>query len=194
MLEQITQWGAKKLVRYQVIQKEEQEIYVYGLQLVVTTGLIFLVLLGMGLYLRKMVLTLVFCCYFPALRQYAGGYHAASYHKCFILSCGGYLLVLFTTDILLKVSLLWLLLLSWGSCLYMSVVGSLNHPHNPKTTLEMAKRKKCVRILCMTMSLLTTLACVQAWQCLAIFAMLSCIQGLTAVLMIVEKTLRRVLL
>lgn len=191
MLEQIAQWGAQKLVRYQVIKGEEQEIYVYGLQLIVTTGLVFLTLLGIGLYLRKMVVTLVFCCYFPGLRQYTGGYHASSYRKCFILSCGCYVLVLLATELLLKGSSLWLLLLSWGSCVYMSVVGSLNHPHNPKTTSEMARRKTYVRGLCIIISLLTTLACYQDWQYLAIFAMLSCTQGLTAVLMIAEQILRR---
>ncbi len=68
------------------IKKEDEEIYVFGLKMVValTINIATTLLLGavMGMLLNSIVLLLVIV----PIRSYAGGIHASSYIKCYIYS------------------------------------------------------------------------------------------------------------
>lgn len=65
-----------------VIEEEEKVIYVYGLQLIMSTVVGITLIIIIGLILNKFLLSLIFLMTFISIRMYSGGYHANSYVKC----------------------------------------------------------------------------------------------------------------
>ncbi|MEL7649849.1 MAG: accessory gene regulator B family protein [Sedimentibacter sp.] len=65
-----------------IIEEDEKEILVYGLQLIISSLLGVSVLLMIGAALGRLTDTIIFLVTFIILRMYSGGYHANSYLKC----------------------------------------------------------------------------------------------------------------
>lgn len=83
------------LIKAEIINETEKEIYEYGFRMIFTYlfNLITAFVIGiiMGQLWECLALTLVFV----PLRSYAGGYHASSEGKCYVLSAGMIVLDLF---------------------------------------------------------------------------------------------------
>nr|WP_312580178.1 accessory gene regulator B family protein [Sedimentibacter sp.] len=65
-----------------IIQEEDKEIYVYGLQLIISTIIGITLILVVGLILNRLFYSIIFLISFIPIRMYSGGYHASSYVKC----------------------------------------------------------------------------------------------------------------
>lgn len=79
-----------KLIDKKVIKEEDQEIYTYGFEIVISSLLILIGMIGLGILLHQLLKVIVFILFFCSLRIQAGGYHAKTHLKCFIyflLSC-----------------------------------------------------------------------------------------------------------
>lgn len=74
------------LVDKNIILDSDNEIYVYGLQLLIATILKITGLFIIALFLGCMKEFIVFLAAFSILRVFAGGYHAQTYLKCFIVT------------------------------------------------------------------------------------------------------------
>ncbi len=80
--ERVTEW----LLVKEAIQREDKEIYQYGIQ----QGMIALLNLGttmvIGLVLGKLLESILFMAAYIPLRSYAGGYHAKTAVRCYFFS------------------------------------------------------------------------------------------------------------
>lgn len=61
---------------------DERDIYVYGYEIILSSCITFLLLIGTGLLFGKLAEAIVFFLTFYLLRQRTGGYHADTYFKC----------------------------------------------------------------------------------------------------------------
>lgn len=65
-----------------IILKEDEEIYSYGLEILMSTVFTIIILLIVGLFLHKGAETLILLLVYCPIRTFAGGYHMDSNLKC----------------------------------------------------------------------------------------------------------------
>ncbi len=73
------------MVSNNIVEFDDYEIYLYGLQSIISTLIDITVILIIATFLGQVSTAIVFLIFFCSLRLNAGGYHASSYLKCFIL-------------------------------------------------------------------------------------------------------------
>lgn len=78
---------AKKLVVYGAITEESCETYAYGIYLMLSALLHIMTTVVIGAAFRMLPECILFYAGFAVLRRFAGGYHAGSPVKCYLLSC-----------------------------------------------------------------------------------------------------------
>lgn len=78
----IVEW----LIRNDGIRSEERELIAFGLDKLFSTILCFVIAFALGLFFGVPLEVLVFYASFYVLRIYAGGYHADTQLRCFIIS------------------------------------------------------------------------------------------------------------
>lgn len=129
MLNKVAYKIAKKIVECSDADKEE--IYIYGLELIISTFFGLVSILLISCLLSRFTSGLVFISVFVPLRLFTGGFHAATYTRCFVISNISYLLILFVRDITLEIFPMWTwLFLLIGMCCYIiknaPIVNSAN--------------------------------------------------------------------
>jgi accessory gene regulator B len=70
--------------------KENRDIYVYGLDVLLSTAANILCVLAIGAVAGRFAATLIFLAGFVALRSVAGGYHASTHFRCFLIMLAAY--------------------------------------------------------------------------------------------------------
>ena len=183
-VESIAQYLTEKLIKNQIIKQESSEVYVYGLQLILSSICITICIISIGLILGQGVSAIVFLVALAGLRHNTGGYHANTYKKCFILSCSCFIATVGMIWVQNKYQLRYsLIITSLMTMCYLFKVGSLNSEKNPKTDAEMQYRKKQTRILSILYSLVscfllvegkyttigTVIVCTQVYTALAVW-------------------------
>lgn len=86
MLSKLAKRLAGKMLSSGSITEDEQELYVYGLFMLLSSLMYLILACFLGAVLGCFVESLVFFVAFQFLRRYAGGYHAATETRCEILS------------------------------------------------------------------------------------------------------------
>ena len=146
MLNKVAGKLAKKLAEYSDADKED--IYIYGLELIISTffGLISIMILSC--LLSRLTSGLVFISVFVPLRLFTGGYHAATYSKCFIISNISYLLVLYIRDITLEIIPIWIWsFLLIGMCCYIIKNAPIINSAQPINESKQKRNKKMVKCI-----------------------------------------------
>ncbi len=82
MINKISKNVAVFFIKKNLIQEDEIDIYIYGLQLIISSILGISIILFFGIISEHLTDSLIFLFCFIILRQYSGGYHANSYLKC----------------------------------------------------------------------------------------------------------------
>lgn len=85
------------------------EVYTYGMELILSSLIEFLLLLTIGSFLNKTIDTLVFVISFSLIRFFTGGYHAKTYLRCGVVTILTYLFVIISTELLLLCDFKWLI-------------------------------------------------------------------------------------
>lgn len=70
--------------------KEKQAVIIYGLEIIISSFVTFVILLLIGIYFHYVKEALLFTLLYCPLRQYAGGYHASSYINCTACMSGSF--------------------------------------------------------------------------------------------------------
>ena len=95
MIEDIANLMIDRLFRKEVIAEEDLEIYQYGIINILEYIFNIVPAIIISIVLREWWQGILFTIVFASLRTYAGGYHATTMRKCFVLSMG-----VFTTSLL----------------------------------------------------------------------------------------------
>lgn len=79
MIHTIAQKTADIFCRQNVADEEKKEIYIYGIELLVSSLIGAVLILGISIGIGKIWSGVVFLSVFILVRQYTGGYHADTY-------------------------------------------------------------------------------------------------------------------
>lgn len=146
MLHKISKAMAKKLAMSS--EPEKEEIYVYGLELIITTflGLASIVLVS-GV-LSEWSSAWIFTGIFVPLRLCTGGYHADTYGKCFVISNLSYLSLLIIKKLTERrvPMLVWLVLLVIA-CWYIGKNAPVLHRNQMINEHKQKRNRKMARVL-----------------------------------------------
>lgn len=126
-----------------------EEVYVYGLELILSTMAGILTILFSALFFSVFVESIIFLSVFMTLRIFTGGYHAETYRKCFVCTVG-----LFWVSILIKNIIMisgrewpWLSLL-FVSCIYISLRAPVINKYQPLSDKKKIKNiKKSILVI-----------------------------------------------
>ena len=145
MLEQIALKLTAYMIKHEAVPAEDEDIYVYGWSLILShTASLSTMLLAAALT-GELLGALVFMAFMFVLRPYAGGYHADSYLKCFVLSVGGFGVALLIALFFPVYFLDWLLILLPVAAVTTFVFAPVGHPNKPLTAQRKQKNKKISR-------------------------------------------------
>ena len=138
MLNKTANYIAKRLLNNQIIKEDSYDIYVYGLELLISFIFSTLLVIAIGAIIGRILETITFLIVFIFLRSYSGGYHAKKYYVCTIVTLCIYistiLLSLFVQTNLIMYAILGIvgltLLIMWAPI------------ENPNKEITQRKRKK----------------------------------------------------
>ena len=124
------------------------ECYHYGLELVTTSLIIFVVMFVISLFTKTTLECILFAVFFCPLRAMSGGYHCKTFFSCFFLSLTIWVVYIFLSDFSLTdyYSIPMLILYSI-CCIYISVNAPLEHQNNPLLPDEKNTLKRRIRFL-----------------------------------------------
>lgn len=141
MLHACAVYLTKMLLKNNAISEENQDIYIYGWEMILSTAGSVAAILLVAIVFKQLPGTVLFLLFFLTLRAYAGGYHANSYLGCFSSSLVVYLVFL---TISLKMPVAYMPIGIW--CLTLLSVALVflrapqDNPNKPITTEEERKR------------------------------------------------------
>ncbi|WP_069998706.1 accessory gene regulator ArgB-like protein [Cellulosilyticum sp. I15G10I2] len=152
-----------------IINSEDKELYTYGLQqgLIIIANI--LTTLFIGLLLGMVWQSIVFMLSYIPLRSFAGGYHAKTQFKCYMLS------IVLTTAVLLVIKLIpWTNFMIWGLALsagmLILIFSPLGDSNKPLDKIEISIYKRwtiiillvevCIVLLTVILSLYQIGACI----------------------------------
>lgn len=130
----------KKLLKEGVISSEQEEIYIYGFELILSFLTCTAIILIIGIILEQLINTLIFLFLFILIRRCTGGFHAKTH-----LQCQLYTICFYLTVILLSIHTavpLWsyvLLAIAGGTIILW--LGPIENPNKTLTLLEKQKNK-----------------------------------------------------
>lgn len=146
------------LVKNKIIDIDDRDIYIYGFQIIISTLIITMLLLILGIVLNKVILTLFFISTFIILRSCTGGYHAESFIGCFVITTLIYLSELLINCLLLdKYKTVLGMIFVIVSTLVIYRVSPVEHKNNPLSLDEKKKFKKMSRIIISVIAVLISI-------------------------------------
>ena len=83
----------RNLLSEGAIEEEYIDVYIYGLELVLSFIFSIIVILLAGILLNALDIALIFLTVFIALRRFTGGYHAPTYLRCKLTTIGIYITI-----------------------------------------------------------------------------------------------------
>ena len=86
MISKLSNYLTEKLLSNGIIIDEDKELYIYGLFMLLSQLMFFIIACIFGLLLKCLFESIIFYIAFMLIRRYAGGYHASTETRCEILS------------------------------------------------------------------------------------------------------------
>jgi accessory gene regulator B len=131
----------------QIIQEEDKEVYEYSFELLLSTLFNLVVVIAIAIVTRRVLEALLFVLGFVPLRSFAGGYHASTHFRCFLILLFTYSLFILTTFFLMtKLVLPITIVLTLSSVLLIFVLSPVEDSNKPFSEEETVKFKRKSRI------------------------------------------------
>lgn len=86
MISKLSNYLTEKLLSNGTIGDEDKELYIYGLFMLLSQFMFFIIACIFSLVLNCIIESIIFYIAFQFIRRYAGGYHASTETRCEILS------------------------------------------------------------------------------------------------------------
>lgn len=102
MLNLLSKKIVKRLIKNNVIKKNQTDIYIYGFSLIISNFIGFFTVLTLSLILKSISAGLIFLLIIITLRANTGGYHAKSYFLCNLILNLSFLICFYFSKINLK--------------------------------------------------------------------------------------------
>ena len=134
------------LIKNKIVDIQQRDIYVYGLEVILLNGSLLIVFLITSLLCGEMINFLAYFVFFLPLRLFSGGYHAEKSESCFVLSTIMYGISIAVTKFFPLLYMNW----KWITAGVISVVVILvlSPMVNENNPLTKAQRKRNRIIVC----------------------------------------------
>ncbi|MCH4239670.1 MAG: accessory gene regulator B family protein [Oscillospiraceae bacterium] len=146
MMHRIAEQCARKLTDRQVIRPAEMEVYTYGFEQILSTGIILLTILLLACLTGSAAAGVLFIVCFVPVRIFAGGFHCRTYGGCFFFSNGMFLLALLLTWLFARlpanVTVLLDCVVVLLCCCAVFAVAPVQNSNNPLTATKV-RRNRC---------------------------------------------------
>lgn len=148
MISKLSTCLTEKLLSNGTINEEDKDLYIYGLFMLISHLMFFIIACVFGLILGCVFESVVFYIAFQFIRRYAGGYHASSETRCDILST----LSILACIVVIRLSKTYdiqtaLLIISAISAVCIFVFCPLDTPEKPLTDKEFRYFRKVSLII-----------------------------------------------
>lgn len=189
MINKISKNAAVFFIKNNLIQEDEIDIYIYGLQLIISSILGISIILFLGIISERLTDSLIFLFCFIILRQYSGGYHANSYLKCNLYFITIFLLtefvVIYTQSEYIDALTVGLVCISFVIMLRLAPIDNINKKLSNSQKLKNKKITIIIFIILITISIFMKVNDVNYYYNIAV-----AILSVTA-LMIIQKIKER---
>jgi accessory gene regulator B len=147
------------MVQDKIVLKDEEEIYLYGLETLIASIVNGLLTLSIGAILGYFVESIVFLAFYCPLRKFAGGYHASSYLRCTLSFLGIFLLtVLGYRQFGEYIGVIQMVVILLASCIGVVVLAPIEDSNKPLEGIERKRYKdKAVGIICIDIMVIAIL-------------------------------------
>lgn len=139
------------LEKHYQISQEEQPIYIYGFELLISTLLSMTSIIFISLLINKLSYAMSFFLFFFILRLFCGGYHANTYLKCFITTNTIFASTILLTKLYLLLHVKWvmpiLVTVSMVIVWLFSPIKNKHHPCSEETYIKNKRRSKFLSLL-----------------------------------------------
>ncbi len=138
------------LIVNKIVDIQQRDIYVYGLEVILLNGSLLIVFLITSLLCGEMINFLAYFIFFLPLRLFSGGYHADKSESCFVLSTIMYGISIAVTKFFPLLYLNW----KWITAGVISIVVILvlSPMVNENNPLTKAQRKRNRIIVCVLLA------------------------------------------
>lgn len=129
----------RHLIDNQTIEKEYEDVYTYGLELLISFIISTSIILVIGLAINRIAETLIYFLVFISLRQFSGGYHADTYLRCKISTVLTYVLIIVLSEVT-RLSIPHYILL-FPLAMVLLLQGPVENPNKPMTSYQHDRNK-----------------------------------------------------
>lgn len=137
MLHSAAVWLTERLYRHCRLPAERKAVYIYGAELSLSTLAASFSIIIISLLLGHFFTAVLFLACFVGFRLFAGGFHASTYGRCFLLTNSMFLAALAGAALLKLLQLpffsLALLVVSAAIIFWLAPIRNKNHPMSDKT-------------------------------------------------------------
>lgn len=174
MLHKLAEDISLYLITNKIIDIEERDIYIYGIELLISTLLTSISILILAFFIGELVSAVIFLLIHFLLKSYTGGYHANYYYQCYIYSILNFIiLIIAKTRILLAYKPVVALALLVISIMIIFKYAPVTNKNNPKTEEEISRNKKIARKRVLLLSLIPILGYVVKAELIDIWFMVA---------------------
>lgn len=153
------------LIKNKIVDIEERDIYIYGIEVILLNGGLLLVFLLISLLSGAMMNFWAYLVFFLPLRTFSGGYHAKTSECCFVMSTVMYGISVAVTKFL---PLLYLNFYWWTagviSALIIFIFAPLINANNPLNEFQKKRNRIIVYSLLITDLVFFILCCIFNWK------------------------------
>lgn len=153
------------LIKNKIVDIQQRDIYVYGLEVILLNGSLLIVFLITSLLCGEMINFLAYFIFFLPLRLFSGGYHAETSESCFVLST-----IMYGVSIAIT-AFFPLLYLNWKwitagvvSIVVILVLSPMVNENNPLTKAQQKRNRIIVCVLLAVDLVVFILSCNFNWR------------------------------
>ena len=141
MLFKTSNYLTNYFIENHIVSPQNKEIFIYGFQLILSTlSSMFTILLISAVF--NISYGIIFLLFFMPIRFCAGGFHASTYHKCFVYTNGVFITMLIFSKIVYMYNLLpYYFLLIIASILHLWINTPCKNNKNPLSDIYIRKNK-----------------------------------------------------
>ncbi len=148
----------RMLLKNEVIQTQQIEIYTYGFEIFISSCITFLIAILSGVVFDCITAALIYFIIFAVLRQICGGYHARSYWSCNVLFTIATIFVLLFFKYIPIASFEiphYIFIALWVICIF--AYAPIENENKPLSKHQKVLFRKISRCLCVLLALISCL-------------------------------------
>lgn len=138
------------LIKNKILDIEDREIYVYGLESILLNGITVVTMFILSALTKEMTHFIGFVLFFIPLRVFVGGYHSKKSETCYLMSTSFYLITLILIHFCSQISLYqWVVACTILMALLITLMSPVVNPKHPLTDHQLKRNSKIIKVIVM---------------------------------------------